>query len=148
MTGADRLRYWDIRDAHDSLVGKPGHTDIEPGQVFDNSALGLAAQHPFLVLSHGEAFRDPWEKAAVAIRIITQRHVFDQGNKRTAWLYAVTLLGQFGHEMPEEVTFDYVRSLMIAVTTRRLDDPAMIAGCLLDFYMGRYDTSQPFRSTE
>lgn len=141
MTGADRQRYWDIRDAHDSLAGLPGHEDIEPGQVFDNSALGLAAQQPFLVLADGEAYPDPWEKTAVTMRIITQRHVFDQGNKRTAWLYAVTLLGQFGQEMPQDVTFDFVRPLMIAVTTKKLDDPAVIASCLLDFYMGRYETS-------
>lgn len=143
MTRADRQRYWDIRDAHDSLAGLSGHEDIEPGQVFDNSALGLAAQQPFLALLNGEAYPDPWEKSAVAIRIVTQRHVFDQGNKRTAWLYAVTLLGQFGKIMPQDVTFDFVRPLMIAVTTKRLNDSSVIASCLQDFYMGRYDTSPP-----
>jgi death-on-curing protein len=142
VTGASLQRYWDIRDAHDSLVGVPGHEDIAPGQVFNNEALGLAAQHPFLTLSGGEVFPDPWLKAAAAARIITQRHVFDQGNKRTAWLYVVTLLGQFNQNMPDDVTFDYVRPLMIAVTTGRLDGSADIASCLRDFYQGLYDTSQ------
>jgi death on curing protein len=109
--------------------------------VHDNGALALAAQQPFLVLSAGEAYPDPWEKAAVAVRIITQRHVFEQGNKRAAWLYAVTLLGQFSYEMPDEVTFDYVRPLILAVTRGKLDEPDMIASCLLDFYVGRYNTS-------
>jgi prophage maintenance system killer protein len=105
--------------------------------------IGLAAQQPFLALSDGEVFPDPWEKAAVAIRIITQRHPFGQGNKRTAWLYSVTLLGQFDFEMPEDVTFDYVRPLILTVATRRLDDTDLIASCLVDFFMGRYDTTQP-----
>ncbi len=111
--------------------------------MLENDVIGLAAQQPFLALSDGEVFPDPWEKAAVAVRIITQRHPFSQGNKRTAWLYSVTLLGQFGVEMPEDVTFDYVRPLILAVTTRRLDETGVIASCLVDFFLGRYDTTQP-----
>jgi death on curing protein len=123
-------------------VGQPGHEDIEPGQVIDNEVLGLAAQHPFLALHNGEVFPDPWLKAAVALRIVAQRHPFSQGNKRTAWLYAVTLLGQFAVAMPDDVSFGFVRPLMVAVATGKLDDPEVIAGCLVDFYMDRYDTAQ------
>lgn len=95
MTGDASVRYWDIRDAHDSLAGQPGHGDIEPGQVLHNDVIALAAQQPFYVHSGGPAYPDPWQKAGVAVRIIAQRHPFTAGNKRTAWLYAVTLLGQF-----------------------------------------------------
>jgi death on curing protein len=131
-------RYWDIRDAHDSLAGQPGHEDIEPGQVLHNDVIALAAQQPFFAHSGGEVFPDEWEKAAAALRIITQRHPFMQGNKRTAWLYTVTLLGQFGRQMPDDVEFDYVRPLVVAVSEKRIDDVSMIASCLVDFFMGRY----------
>jgi prophage maintenance system killer protein len=136
------LRYWDIRDDHDSLAGKPGHADIEPGQVGSNEDLGAAAQQPFLALSSGEVYPDPWLKAAIAIRVINQRHAFIQGNKRTSWLYAVRLLGQFGITMPPEITFDYVRPLIKAVALGKLTDE-VISGCLVDFYMNRYDVTQP-----
>lgn len=139
---AARLRYWDIRDDHDSLAGKAGHGDIEPGQVDDNEGLGAAVQQPFLALSIGDVYPGPWLKAAVAVRVINQRHAFVQGNKRTSWLYAVRLLGQFAITMPPEVTFDYVRPLIIATALRRLTDEE-IAGCLGDFYDGRYDVTQP-----
>ncbi len=75
------------------------------------------------------------------MRIIAQRQAFGQGNKRTSWLYTVTLLGQFGFEMPGDVTFGVVKHLMMAVAVGRLDDPEVIAGCLVDFFMGRYDTT-------
>ncbi len=138
LAGDALLRYWDIRDAHDSLAGQVGHEDIEPGQVLHNDVIALAAQQPFYAHSGGPAFPDPFQKAAVAVRIIAQRHPFGQGNKRTAWLYAVTLLGQLNFKMPEDVAFDYVRPLIVAVSRRQLDDVDLISSCLGDFFMGRY----------
>jgi death-on-curing protein len=132
-------RYWDIRDAHDSLAGLPGHGDIEPGQVEDDSVLWLAAQQPFLTLSGGDAYPSEWDKAAVALRTICQRHPFVQGNKRTGWLYAVFLLGQLGIEIPETVSTERMLGMMTAVATGQCDDWDLIARILrTDVYRGLY----------
>jgi prophage maintenance system killer protein len=133
-----QARYWDIREAHDSLAGRPGHEDIEPGQILNDDAVWLAAQQPFLALAVGEAYPTPWAKAASALRIICQRHPFTQGNKRTAWLYAVIVLGQRGIKMPAAVDEAAMLGMMSAVAVGRCDDVEMIAQILQrDVYEGR-----------
>jgi prophage maintenance system killer protein len=123
-----RARYWDIRDAHDSMAGT--YPDIEPGQVLHDEAIWLAAQQPFLAFASGEAYSDAWGKAACVMRILAQRHPFTQGCKRTAWLYSVFLLGQLGITMPDTVSMENMLGMMTAVATRKLDDVQMIAKVL------------------
>ncbi len=69
LAGDALLRYWDIRDAHDSLAGQVGHEDIEPGQVLHNDVIALAAQQPFYAHSGGQLSltrfrRRPWPSAS------------------------------------------------------------------------------------
>jgi prophage maintenance system killer protein len=131
-----RARYWDIRETHDSMAGT--YPDIEPGQVLHEDVIWLAAQQPFLALGSGEVYSDAWDKAACALRILAQRHPFSQGCKRTAWLYAVFLLGQLGITMPDAVGADAMLGMVTAVTTRQMDDVPMIAMVLReDVYHAR-----------
>jgi prophage maintenance system killer protein len=125
-----KARYWDIRDAHDSMAGTYG--DIERGQVLHDDAIWLAAQQPFLELANGDAYSDAWDKAAVAMRILAQRHPFSQGNKRTAWLYAVFLLGQLGITMPDTVDADNMLGMVRAIAIKQVDEIEMIAMILRD----------------
>lgn len=60
-----------------------------------------------------EPHPDPFEKAAVLIRGITQGHPFSDGNKRTGFLLAAYFLKQVGHPWPDPI-----------------DDPAVIGSCL------------------
>lgn len=50
------------------------------------------------VLDEARAYEDEFASAAVLLRELPNRHVFEDGNKRTAWLTVVEYLDRCGQE--------------------------------------------------
>jgi len=82
---------------------------------------------------------DPFAKAAMLVRGITQGHPFQDGNKRTGFLVASYYLAQMGYELIEPSPESAIVDLAIAVSSGRLRDVAQIATALRPFYRARSD---------
>lgn len=70
---------------------------------------------------------DPFEKAAMLLRGITQGHPFHDGNKRTGFLTVAYFLEHVGHPLPRELDIESVVSLCMRVSSGDLRDLATIA---------------------
>lgn len=80
----------DVYDVHDDVVAR-----------WDLSYQGTCAISPDRTLQsvlEGAASRDdPYERAAALLRKLANAHVFEDGNKRTAWITAKTYLRLRGY---------------------------------------------------
>ena len=70
---------------------------------------------------------DPFEKAAMLLRGITQGHPFNDGNKRTGFLLATYYLRRVGFPTPSPLPEDAVVDLCLRVSAGELRDVASIA---------------------
>lgn len=70
---------------------------------------------------------DPYEKAAMLLRGITQGHPFNDGNKRTGLLTATYYLGLLGIPEPSEVDIDAAEQLCLRISAGELRDVGAIA---------------------
>lgn len=70
---------------------------------------------------------DPYEKAAMLLRGITQGHPFSDGNKRTGFLTATYYLGLLGLPEPATLDVDTAERLCLRVSAGELRDLATIA---------------------
>lgn len=82
----------DIYGVHDDVVERwelqhEGTRAVLPDQRL-TSVLDSAAEHD-----------DPYDRAASLLRGIASAHVFEDGNKRTAWVVAKTYLRQQGRDV-------------------------------------------------
>lgn len=77
---------------------------------------------------------DPFAKAAMLLRGITQGHPFQDANKRTGFLLASYYLAQLGYELAEPVPEAAIIDLAVRVSSGRLRDVAAIAAELRLFY--------------
>jgi len=64
----------------------------ENSALLDAEGLAAAVARPWSGFGEHEAFPSMYEKAAALLHGIAARQVFENGNKRTAWTAAVTLL--------------------------------------------------------
>ncbi|GEP33622.1 hypothetical protein NSZ01_13900 [Nocardioides szechwanensis] len=64
----------------------------ESSVLLDAAGLDAALSRPWSGFGDHEAFPTLYEKAAALLHGIAARQVFENGNKRTAWVAAVTLL--------------------------------------------------------
>lgn len=70
---------------------------------------------------------DPFDKAAMLLRSITQGHPFNDGNKRTGFLIAGYYLGLVGISMPAHIDVEQAVALCLRVSSGELRDPGLIA---------------------
>ena len=70
---------------------------------------------------------DPFEKAAMLLRGITQGHPFNDGNKRTGFLVAAYYLRRVGFPTPSPLPEDTVVDLCLRVSAGDLREVAPIA---------------------
>ena len=83
------------------------------GQIRGEGLVEQAVAAAFQTFEGAEPHPDPFAKAAVLLRGITQGHPFSDGNKRSGFLLAAYFLKQIGHPW-----------------TSPIDDPAIVAFCL------------------
>lgn len=89
MDSEDLPSVGDIYDAHDDVVER---WDLSHG---DTGAV-LPDQRIESVLDEASAHDGPYLRAAALLRHLVNAHVFEDGNKRTAWIVARTYLLQQG----------------------------------------------------
>jgi len=77
---------------------------------------------------------DPFEKAAMLLRGITQGHPFTDGNKRTGFLLAVYYLLVMGYPIPVQTDPDRVVEFCVSVSAGSIRDIDEIAGQLRSFW--------------
>jgi death-on-curing protein len=70
---------------------------------------------------------DPFDKAAMLLRGITQGHPFNDGNKRTGFLTATFYLRRVGFPTPRPLPEDAVVALCMRVSAGELRDVTRIA---------------------
>lgn len=70
---------------------------------------------------------EPFDKAAMLLRGITQGHPFNDGNKRTGFLVAAYYLELMGYPLPEQLPVDEVVDLCVRVSAGQLRDVPAIA---------------------
>ncbi len=68
--------------------------------VADRAGIESAAHRPKTDAFGAEFYPDVWSKAAVYLHSLASTQYFTDGNKRTAWLAAMTFLALNGHRMP------------------------------------------------
>lgn len=71
---------------------------------------------------------DPFDKAAMLLRGITQGHPFTDGNKRTGFLMAVYYLKVMGYPIPYHAYNDHVVDFCVRVSAGDIRDAQEIAG--------------------
>ena len=79
---------------------------------------------------------DPFDKAAMLLRGITQGHPFNDGNKRTGFLVAAYYLRRMGLPAPSWLSEDAVVDLCLRVSSGALRDVAIIANELHRLWAG------------
>ena len=77
---------------------------------------------------------DPFEKAAMLLRGITQGHPFSDGNKRTGFLLAAYYLRQMGYPWPARLAEDEVITLCLQVSAGTIRDVREMAAALRRFW--------------
>ena len=94
--------------------------------------IGAAFQTFFGDDSHPE----PFDKAAMLLRGMTQGHPFNDGNKRTGFLVATCFLDLMGYPLPERFDFNRAEALSMAVSADRIRDVAVMAAELERLWAG------------
>ncbi|MFF8843214.1 type II toxin-antitoxin system death-on-curing family toxin [Streptomyces sp. NPDC015127] len=89
------------------------------------SAVHRPRARMFGVIAH----QDLYEQSAALLHAIAANHPFVDGNKRTAWLAAVTFLALNGADLAG-VDQDAAYDLVVDVASGAVDDPVRIAGRL------------------
>lgn len=103
-----------------------GRSGAVRGDGLVEQAVGAAFQTFEGVDPHPE----PFEKAAMLLRGITQGHPFSDGNKRTGFLLAVYYLGQVGHQLPAHLAEEQVIAFCLRVSAGEIRDVNEIATIL------------------
>jgi death-on-curing family protein len=85
----------------------------EPAALLDRGGLEAAIERPWSGFGDTELFPSLYEKAAALLHAIASRQVFENGNKRTAWVAATTFLEvngiDIGHTHPSQTNM-FVRA--------------------------------------
>jgi death on curing protein len=84
---------------------------------------------------------DPFEKAAMPLRGITQGHPFNDGNKRTGFLLAAYYLRRMGYPWPAGLIEEQVIEFCLRVSAGRIRDIHEMAVILRHFW-GASDISR------
>lgn len=87
--------------------------------------LDLVVNQPKQVVFGKELYPNIWVKAAFIIQKITKKHIFVDGNKRTALLSGLTFLSINGTEL--DFSIDDGESLILDVTNASDNDAIMVS---------------------
>jgi death-on-curing protein len=101
--------------------------------IRDAGAIQAAVGRPQATMFGDDAYPTLWEKAAALMQSLACNHGFVDGNKRTAWIAAMTLLEVNGH--PLDPTFDQLAAeeFVVAVAGGSCADVPAIASDLVKF---------------
>jgi len=86
--------------------------------------LDIVVKQPRQVLFGQELYPNIWLKAAFIIQKVTKKHIFADGNKRTAIIAGVTFLEANGYKL--DFTAEAGESLILSVTNSPDDDRIML----------------------
>lgn len=114
-----------ILAAHGAITGSDA--------VRDATVIDSAAGRPSATAFGEDAYPSVWEKAAAFMQSLARNHGFVDGNKRTAWVAAMTFLTVNGHPLDPEFDVDAAEKFVLAVATGALADVACIASELVQF---------------
>ena len=107
-----------------ALASYGGHPGENRGIELVEQVVGAA----FQTFGGEHTHPDPFEKAAMLLRGITQGHPFGDGNKRTGFMLAGYYLDIMGLKPAgERWNTDVIEDLSIAVSSGRIRDVTMIA---------------------
>lgn len=88
MIAWERLDVESVVEINQDLCADTG----ENSALLDAGGLAAAVERPWSGFGAFEAFPTIFDKAAALLHGIATRQVFENGNKRTAWVAAVVLL--------------------------------------------------------
>lgn len=108
----------DLIALHDEVI-KPEYGGGSPG-IRSVGGLDAAAERPLTILFGEEKFPTHFDKAAALMDSIIRRHPFVDGNKRTAFAAAVTLI-EIATGLTVQSTEEDEETLTLAVTTKQVD---------------------------
>lgn len=100
------------------------------GRVGPERAEGLVEQvvgAAFQTYEGIDPHPSPYEKAAMLLRGITQRHPFEDANKRTGFLLSTYYLELMGYPVPRELSPELVIALCLRVSSGELREVETIA---------------------
>lgn len=86
--------------------------------------LDIVVKQPRQVLFGQELYPNVWLKAAFIIQKVTKKHIFADGNKRTAIIAGVTFLEANGYKL--DFTAEAGESLILSVTNSPDNDRIML----------------------
>ncbi len=113
-----------------ALVRAGGH----PGENRGTELLEQVVAAPFQTFEGQELHPDPFEKAALLMRGITQGHPFGDGNKRTGLLVASYFLELSGHPLPESFEEDQTTDFCMALSAGEIRDVGVITDQLRSWW--------------
>jgi prophage maintenance system killer protein len=113
-----------------SLSDFGGRAGAVRGEGLVEQAVGAAFQSFGGVDPHP----DPFDKAAMLLRGITQGHPFSDGNKRTGFLLAAYYLRNMGYPWPMHLPEDQVIAFCLRVSAGSIRDVQEMAAALRQFW--------------
>jgi death on curing protein len=119
------LTFEQVLAIHDAVAG--------PSGIRDAGAIQSAVGRPHATAFGADAYATVWEKAAALLQSLACNHGWVDGNKRTAWVAALTFLTVNGHPLDPAFDEDAAEEFMVAVAEGRYSDVAVIAGELIKF---------------
>jgi death on curing protein len=105
-----------------------------PGENRGSDLLEQIVAAPFQTFDGEELHPDPFEKAAMLLRGITQGHPFGDGNKRTGLLVASYFLNAVGRPIPDSFDEDETTEFCLRVSAGEIRDVAIIADQLRSWW--------------
>lgn len=111
-----------IRYLRAENVARINADQVGPGGIRDVGLIESACMRPQATAFGDDAYPSIWEKAAALLQSLACNHAFVDGNKRTAWMAAVTFLNANGHPLGQPLDEDAAEEFVIAVATGRLRD--------------------------
>lgn len=109
------------------------HDAIEAPGIRDIGAIQAALGRPQATAFGEDAYPTIWEKAAALMHSLARNHGWVDGNKRTAWVAAMTFLAVNGHELDPDFDVDAAEALVLAVTEGQLAEVPQIASELVKY---------------
>ena len=114
----------DLIALHDEVI-KPEYGGGSPG-IRSVGGLDAAAERPLTTLFGEEQFPTHFDKAAALMDSIIKRHPFVDGNKRTAFAAAVTLI-ELATGLRVQSMEEDEEAITLAVATKQADLTALAA---------------------
>lgn len=118
----------DVLAVHRAVTGSSSARDV--------GLLSSAVARPQASVFGEDAYPTVWEKAAALLHSLARNHGFVDGNKRTAWVAAMTFLALNGHELDPGFDQEAAEELVLSVAQGRLSDVPAIASALVKFTLG------------